>query len=163
MDHAAPPPPALPTQPEEADFARRVRDSFARQGAMRAIGAAIARVAAGKVEIALPFGDGVAQQHGFFHGGIVSALLDSACGYAALSLMPADAAVLTVEFKISFLAPARGALLLARGRVVKPGRTLSFCEGEAVLPGPDGGPDERRVATMSATMICVRDRPDLRG
>ena len=136
--------------------ADRVRASFARQGAMGLLGAKLARVFPGLVEIALPYREDLAQQHGFFHGGIVSAVLDSACGYAALSRMPADRGVLTVEFKISFVAAASGDRLFARGRVVKSGRTLVFCDGEALVPAADG---ERVVATMTATMMAVHNRP----
>ena len=123
---------------------------------MGLLGAKLARVFPGLVEIALPYREDLAQQHGFFHGGIVSAVLDSACGYAALSRMPADRGVLTVEFKISFVAAASGDRLFARGRVVKSGRTLVFCDGEAAVPAPHG---ERVVATMTATMMAVHNRP----
>jgi uncharacterized protein (TIGR00369 family) len=130
---------------------QRVRDSFARQGAMGFLGASVEQVAPGSVTLILPFRDELSQQHGFFHGGIVSAMLDTACGFAALERSAPDAAVLTVEFKLNFTAPARGVLLRATGRVIKAGRTLSVCLGEAEV---DGKP----CATMLATMMLTTDR-----
>ncbi len=134
-------------------MSERVRESFARQGAMSLIGARLADVGAGTVTITLQYRPEVGQQHGFFHGGIIATVLDSACGYAALTTMDADAAVLTVEFKTIFLAPAAGTALRAAGRVRKAGRTLVFCEASAFVASPRG---EREVATMTATMMAVR-------
>ncbi len=125
-----------------------VRLDFARQGAMALFGAALTHVAPGEVDIALPFRDAVGQHHGFFHGGIVAAILDTACGLAALSLMPDEAGVVSAEFKLNFLAPARGSLVIAAGRVVKSGRLLSVCTGEARVEG-------KLVALMQATMCAV--------
>ena len=142
----------------DPNFEARVRASFARQTAMKTIGASLTRVAPGEVEIQLPFRDDLTQQHGFFHGGLVAAILDSACGYAALSLMPAEAAVLTVEYKINFVSPARGERLIALGRVTKPGRILTVCAGDVVAP--DGGQD-KVVATMLATIMALYERPDV--
>lgn len=147
-------------RPSDADFEARVRASFARQTFMQTLGACLVRVAPGEVEIELPCRPEISQQHGFVHAGAVASIVDSACGYAALTLMPADAAVLSVEYKINLTAPAEGERIVARGRVLKPGRTLHVCLGEAVAVR-DGA--ERSVATMLATMICVRDRPDLIG
>lgn len=144
--------------PRDPEYAARVRRSFGRQGAMRLMGAELSRVEPGEVEIASPFRPEVSQQHGFFHGGVVAALLDSACGYAALSLMAPGAAVLTAEFKINFLAPARPGVLLARGRVVRPGRTLLVCLGRAYVRDEAG---ETEVALTTATMAAVTGRPDL--
>lgn len=132
------------------DVAERVRASFARQEFMALIGASLVRIEPGEVEIELPHEGRLAQQHGYTHAGAVATVLDSACGYAALTLMDEGVAVLTVEFKISLLAPATGAVL-ARGRVVKTGRTLTFCVGEALV-------GETTVATFSATMMAVRGR-----
>jgi uncharacterized protein (TIGR00369 family) len=137
-------------QPEDPHFDARIRSSFQRQKIMKTIGALISRIAPGEVEIALPFRDDLTQQHGYIHGGIVTAIADSACGYAALSLSPAGAEVLTVEFKVNFLAPAREARLVARGHVIRPGRTISVCEGEVLAMSGD---IEERIATMLATMI----------
>ena len=144
--------------PADPRFEERVRASFARQGLMTTLGAALERVAPGEVDIRLPYGPGLTQQHGFLHAGAVTAAVDSACGYAALTLMPAGTAVLTVEFKVSLLAPSRGESFLARGRVVKHGRTLTFCSGEVVAT--DRG-EQRVVATMTATAITVQGRSGL--
>src|SRR3954463_2134764 len=116
--------------PRDPDFERRVRASFARQAAMHTLGVTLERVAPGEVDLALPFRDDLTQQHGFLHAGVVTAAVDSACGYAALSLMEPGAAVLSVEFKVNLLAPARGAHFRAVGRVVRAGRTLSVVTGE---------------------------------
>ena len=145
-------------QPPDPGFERRVRESFSRQRAMATLGAVISRVAPGEVDIELPFREDLTQQHGFLHAGVVTAAVDSACGYAALSLMPAGAAVLTVEFKVNLVAPAAGERFLARGRVVKPGRTLMVCTGEVVAPR---GAEERLVAVMQATMMVLQDRGGL--
>ena len=137
-------------RPEDSDFEARVRASFRRQAIMETIGAVLARVAPGEVEIELPFGDTLTQQHGYVHGGIITAIADSACGYAALTLLPAGAEVLTVEYKINFLAPARGTRFVARGCVIRPGRTITVCRGDvtAVESGA-----QVPVASMLATMI----------
>jgi uncharacterized protein (TIGR00369 family) len=133
----------------------RVRASFARQGLMRTLGAALGAVAPGSVEIALVPSPAVSQQHGFVHAGAVSAIADSAAGYAALSLMPPGAGVLTTEFKINLVAPAAGDRLVARGRVVKAGRTLTLAQAE-VFSESDGG--ERLVALLTATLMTVQGR-----
>ncbi len=146
-----------PFKPQDPDYIRRVSESFARQRIMQTIGATLTRVTPGEVEIALPFRDDLTQQHGFLHAGVVTTIVDSACGYAALSLMPPGAGVLTVEFKLNLLAPASGARMLARGRVVKPGRTITVCAGEVVAE--DEGGTEKLVATMTATAITIHDRP----
>jgi uncharacterized protein (TIGR00369 family) len=145
--------------PADADFAARVRASFERQAVMRTLGAALAEVHAGRVVIAMAHQPGLCQQHGFLHAGIVSTALDSACGYAAFSLMPADAAVLTIEFKVNLLAPARGPDFRFEGEVVKAGRTISVVEGKAWQL--DGG-KHSLVATMTATVMTVLGRSDLK-
>jgi uncharacterized protein (TIGR00369 family) len=145
---------------QDADFAGRVRTSFARQELMRTLGASLLLVEPGVVEIELPYQAGLTQQHGFLHAGAVAAVLDSACGYAALTLMPADAAVLSIEFKVNLLAPARGERLLARGAVRRSGRTITVCDADAFM-SEDGR--DKLVATMLATMMCVRGREDLSG
>ena len=125
---------------------------------MATIGAQLVRVVPGEVELEMPFREDLTQQHGFLHAGIVTALVDSACGYAALSVLDRDAAVLSVEFKVNLLAPARGERMRAVGRVVKPGRTLVVCTGEVVAVA---GRAESVVALIQATMMAVRGRPEL--
>lgn len=139
------------------DFAARVRDSFARQGAMALIGARIEHLAPGACDLAIDRRPEVLQQHGYFHGGIVGALADSAGGYAAFTLMNADASILTVEYKINLLAPADGESLIARGRVVRPGRTLVIarCDVQVVRDG-----QERLCATSLQTLMTLAGRPD---
>jgi uncharacterized protein (TIGR00369 family) len=160
-------------QPRDPDFERRVRSSFARQAAMATLGAALEHVRPGEVHLTLPYRASLTQQHGFLHAGIVTAVLDSACGYAALSLMEPEAAVLSVEFKVQLLAPARGELFRARGRVVRAGRTLTVVAGELRAHGngesasvPTDTKDETSggelVALLNGTMMAVRDRPALR-
>jgi len=138
-------------------FADRVRASFDRQPAMRTLGVMLQDVAPGEVVLRMLHRPELTQQHGFIHAGVLSAALDSACGYAAFSLMPADAAVLTIEFKVNLLAPALGPRLRFEGRVVKPGRTISVVEGRALQSAGDGGP-EKLVATMTATVMTVVGR-----
>jgi uncharacterized protein (TIGR00369 family) len=133
----------------------RVRRSFAGQAAMETIGATLQRVAPGEVEIVMPMAPHVTQQHGFVHGGVVGMIADSACGFSALSTMEADTAVLTAEFKINFLSPAAGERLIARGRVVKGGRTLILTMAEVEA---ETGGERKLVAMMTATMMCVRGR-----
>ena len=139
--------------PLGAAVVARVRASFARQGAMATLGAEMADVAAGQVTIALPNEPRLSQQAGFLHAGVVVAALDSACGYAALTLMPDDAEVLTVELKVNLLAPAGGDRLVAEGEVVRAGRTLTVCRGNAYA---QQGSDRVHVATMLATMVRRR-------
>ena len=146
--------------PKVADFEQRVRTSFARQAFMTTIGARLVRVEPGSVVIELPFRAELTQQHGFLHAAVVTAIVDTACGYAALSLMAENAAVLTVEYKVNFLAPAAGESLIATGRVLKPGTTITVCTGE-VSAVADG--QEKLIATMQATMMALRDREGLWG
>src|SRR5512137_1906873 len=121
----------------DPQFEQRVRDSFARQAAMTLIGATMTRVEPGRCEIELPVRDELTQQHKFVHGGVLGMIADSAGGYAAFTLMPADSSVLTVEYKINMLAPAKGERLVARGEVVKPGRTLSIVRADVyAIEGP---------------------------
>ncbi|HEY6101460.1 MAG TPA: PaaI family thioesterase [Anaeromyxobacter sp.] len=142
-------------EPADPAFASRVRESFGRQRLLATLGASLGRVAPGEVEIRLPFREDLAQQHGFMHAGAMTAVVDTACGYAALTLMSQGAAVLTVEFKVNLLAPGKGEAVVARARVLKPGRTLTVVAGD-VLAVERGV--ERLVATMLATMMTVRDR-----
>ena len=116
--------------PPDPDFETRVRTSFSQQGMLAALGAQIGLLRAGEVHLGAPFDARFTQQDGFLHAGIVTTLMDSACGYAAYSLMPAASRVLSVEFKVNLLAPARGERFRAEGRVIKAGRTITVCEGK---------------------------------
>jgi uncharacterized protein (TIGR00369 family) len=133
-------------------FEARVRESFERQRLMESIDARLRRVTPGEVEIEAPVRADLSQQHGYLHAGVVTALLDSACGYSALTLSPPGTEVLSVEFKVNFLAPASGTVVVARGRVVRAGRSITVCAGDAVVTD-----DSRKttVATMLATMLIV--------
>jgi uncharacterized protein (TIGR00369 family) len=143
--------------PPDPDFEMKVRDSFARQTFMRTIGAVLADVGPGRCTVVLPHREDLCQQHGFIHGGVTTTIADTAAGYAAFSLMPAGSSVLTTEFKINLLAPARGDRLIARAEVLKPGRTLSVVSVEVFAE--DRGV-ETCIAAMLATLICLRDTPD---
>jgi uncharacterized protein (TIGR00369 family) len=136
----------------DPEFESRVRASFGAQQVMLTIGASLVHIRPGEVRIELPFNPALTQQHSYLHAGVLGIIVDSACGYAAYTLMPAGSEVLTVEYKINFLSPAKGQLFVAVGRVVKPGRTLTVCAGE-VWARDDGEP--KLVAAMQATMICV--------
>jgi uncharacterized protein (TIGR00369 family) len=136
-------------------FEQRVRDSFARQRFMATLGATLEHVRPGEVLIALPFSEALTQQHGFLHAGVAIAVVDSACGYAALSLMEPGAGVMSVEFKVNLLAPAAGNRFVAMGRVIKSGRTLTVCHGELRAVQEDG---EVVVAVLQGTMMTVRGR-----
>ena len=139
----------------DPDFEARVRASFARQQFMSTLGARIERVLPGEVAISIPFRADLTQQHGFLHAGVVTSVVDSACGYAALSLMEPGAAVLAVEFKVNLLAPAAGSSFLAVGRVVRSGRTLTVCAGELVATNEER---DTIVALLQGTMMAVRER-----
>ncbi len=139
------------------DFAARVRDSFARQAAMQLIGARLTIVEPGRCVIELPVRDELTQQHGYVHGGVVGMIADSAGGYAGFTLMPADASVLTVEYKINMLAPAAGDLLVATGEVLKPGRTLSIVRAEVIALQGDR---RTRVAAMQQTLMVMHGIAD---
>lgn len=145
----------LPPQTEPG-FEQRVRDSFGRQPAMTLIGAQLQRVEPGEVEIVLPYRPEITQQHGFVHAGMIGAALDSACGYAALTVMPAGTGILTIEYKLNCLAPGVGERIRLIGRVRKPGRTILLVEGEALAVAADGS--EKLVATMTATEMTIRGR-----
>jgi uncharacterized protein (TIGR00369 family) len=151
--------PAARFEPRDPAYAERVRASFGRQGAMATIGAELVAVEPGAVVIELPWAAGLTQQHGFLHAGIVAAALDSACGYAGSSLMAADAGVLTIEYKVNLLAPAQGQRFRMIGQVIKPGRTITVSEGRAWAI--DGG-REKLIATMTATLMTITGRDDVR-
>lgn len=139
------------------DYADRVRASFGRQRIMSLLGAELTRIAPGSCEIRLPFREDLTQQHGYFHGGVAGTIADSAAGYAGFSLMPEDSSVLTVEFKLNLVAPADGDALVARGRVIKPGRTLFVCAAD-VMVCRDGG--EILCATLLQTLMTMHGRSD---
>jgi uncharacterized protein (TIGR00369 family) len=145
----------VPLVPQDPDFEARVRRSFAKQRVMETIGARLVRVAPGEVDVELPFREDLTQQHGFLHAGVVGTVLDSACGYAAFTLMPAAAEVLSIEFKVNLLAPARGERIIARGRVVRAGRTITVSTADAFAV-QDGA--ERHVSTMTATLMAIIGR-----
>ena len=135
-------------------FVDEIKKSFARQSVMQLIGAVLGRIEPGIVEIILPYRSDLAQQHGFLHAGIVTTIVDSACGYAAFSLMPEGAEVLSVEFKVNMLRPARGSRFVARGEVIKAGRTLTVVRGEVF--GLTDAAQKELVATMQGTMMTVK-------
>jgi uncharacterized protein (TIGR00369 family) len=141
-----------PFEPRHPAFETRVRASFERQRLMATIGARLARVTPGAVEIEAPVKEGLSQQHGYVHAGVLTALMDSACGYSALSLLPPGMEVLSVEYKVNFLSPAVGERFVARGRVERPGKQITVCSGEIVALT---GSEEKRVAVMLATMVAV--------
>ena len=139
-------------EPLDPDFRTRVTSSFSRQAFMATLGASLELIEPGEVHIALPFSTHLSQQHGYLHAGATTAIADSANGYAALTLAPADAEVLAVEFKINLMVPGSGPRFLARGRVLRPGRRLSVCLAEVVALN---GPDQEVIATMLST-ISIR-------
>jgi uncharacterized protein (TIGR00369 family) len=140
---------------ENAGYEERIRASFAKQGLMSTLGATLTKVAPGFVEIALRPAPAISQQHGFVHAGAVSAIADSAAGYAALSLMQPDRGVLTTEFKINLVAPAAGDRIVARGKVIKAGRTLTLAQTEVFAERVG---QEKLIALLTATMMSVEGR-----
>jgi uncharacterized protein (TIGR00369 family) len=142
----------LTPAPPNPDFEIAVRESFARQSVMATIGARLTRIAPGELSIELAFRQDLTQQDGFVHAGIVATILDSACGYAAMTLVPAGARVLTVEFKANFLAPARGERVVARASVVRSGRTLTVSQADAFAVATE---KETLVATMLGTIMTL--------
>ena len=141
----------------DPDFEARVRASFERQAFMHYIGAELAVIAPGRAEIRLPWRPELGQQHAYFHGGVIGTIADNACGYAAFSLAAESDSVLTVEYKLNLVAPGKGEALVARGEVVKPGRTLSVCEARvyAIEKGR-----ERLCAIALETLMMLPDTPD---
>ena len=142
-------------QPSDRNYAARVRASFDKQKLMATLGATLESVSPGAVTLRLPFRDDLTQQHGFLHAGAIASVADSACGYAALSLMPVGADVLSIEFKINMLSPARGDALLARGEVIRAGRKIMVCRADVFSIT---GKEEKLVAAMQGTMIVAEDR-----
>jgi len=141
-------------KPSNTNYQEDLRQGFARQRVMEKIGAYLISVEPGLVEIGLSFREDLTQQNGYLHAGIVTTIVDSACGFAAYSLMPAGSAVLTVEYKVNLMSPARGDKFIATGRVIKPGRTLTVCAGDVVAIV---GEERRQVAMMQATMIRIAE------
>jgi uncharacterized protein (TIGR00369 family) len=132
----------------------RVRESFARQRIFTILNGKITHISPGKLYIEAPFDERFTQQDGFLHAGIVTTLMDSACGFAAYTLMPDDSRVLSVEFKVNLLSPAQGERFRAEGHVIKPGKTLTVCEGKLFTLSDVR---EKLLAVMQATMICIRE------
>lgn len=146
-------------QLDEAQI-ERIRASFAQQGAMSTLGAELTRIEYGAVDLCFNWAPGLTQQHGFIHAGMMSAAIDSACGYAGFSVMPPEAGVLSIEFKINLLAPAKGQRFRCEGRILKPGRTVVVTEGKAF--SIDEG-QEKLVASMNCTLMAIYDRPGVSG
>lgn len=146
--------------PADPDFEQRTRASFARQGAMAHLGAVIGRVEPGRVEISMPFRAELSQQHGFFHAGMIATIADSAGGYAAFTLFPAEAGVLTVEFKLNLLAAADGELASAQGEVIRSGRTLTVCRIDAFVEKQG---KRTHCATGTQTLMCLVGRSGVKG
>ena len=144
--------------PANPDFERAVRESFVEQRVMRLIGAELSTVASGLVEISLPFRPDLTQQDGFLHAGVITTIADSAAGYAAYTMMPAGSRVLSVEFKVNLMRPARGETFVARAEVVKSGRTLSVVRADVFAI--NGAGDKEMVATMQGTMMCLAGLPE---
>ena len=141
--------------PAFADYESRVRSSFEQQGIMKTIGATLTRVTPGEVHIDLPFSQAVTQQHGYIHAGIITTVVDTACGYSANTLMPAHSEVLTIEYKVNFLAPAKGEKIVGIGKVVRASRSITVCSGE-VWAFHNG--QEQLVAVMQTTMMTMKGK-----
>jgi uncharacterized protein (TIGR00369 family) len=144
-------------EPSDPDYRARVQASFDRQGAMRLIGARLAKMGPGYCSIELPYRSDLTQQHGYLHAGVVSAIADSAGGYAGFTLFPSDASVLTVEYKLNLIAPAAGERLIAEANVVKPGRTLVITRGEVYA---ETAGKRTLCAIMQQTLIVLSGKPD---
>jgi uncharacterized protein (TIGR00369 family) len=145
------------TVPPDPDYERRVRSSFDRQGAMRLIGARLAKLGPGYCCVELPYRDDLTQQHGYIHAGVVGAIADAAGGYAGFTLFPADASVLTVEYKLNLIAPAVGERLIAEAGIVKSGRTLAITRGEVYA---ERAGQRTLCAIMQQTLMVMAGTPD---
>lgn len=145
-------------EPRNPAYAQRVQSSFDRQQVMVLLGARVARLAPGECEIQLPYKPELSQQHGYFHGGIIGTIADSAGGYAGFTLMPENSSVLTIEYKMNLLAPGDGDLLIARGHVLKSGRTLVVAQVDVFVVK---GGRETLCATLLQTLMTMHGRPDL--
>ena len=146
----------MPFDHKDPNFKTRVQESFSKQKLMHTMGANIATIEAGHVVLEMPFSESFTQQHGFLHAGTVTTMMDSAAGYAAFSLMPPQAEVLTIELKTNLISPARGEFFRFEGNVIKPGRTITFCEATAYALDASGS--QKKIATMAATMMSVVDQ-----
>jgi uncharacterized protein (TIGR00369 family) len=144
-------------QPSDPDYEKRVRASFARQGIMTTLGASLIRLVPGEAEIEFSYSPALTQHNGYIHAGVITTVVDSACGYAAYTLMPAESDVLSIEYKVNFMSPAMGETFRGVGRVVKAGRTVTVCSGD-VIAVANGV--EKVVATMLATMITMGRQPE---
>jgi uncharacterized protein (TIGR00369 family) len=142
------------------DLEGRIRESFSRQTIMATIGASLESVEKGRVVITLPYAKHICQQHGFLHAGVVTTIVDSACGYAGLTMMSEESAVLTVEFKVNLMAPAKGERFIADGKVVKAGRTLTVTQGEVIAIEGD---KRTTVAIITATLMRLEATNGLKG
>jgi uncharacterized protein (TIGR00369 family) len=140
-------------KPQSANFAERVKNIFAGQPVMRYIGAHLTRIEPGAVDIEIAYQKSLTQQNGFMHAGVITTIADSACGYAAFSLMPDEADVLSVEFKVNLLAPATGDRFLAEGRVLRAGRTLTVARGDVFAFSATG---RKQIAAMQATIMSFK-------
>lgn len=136
----------------DPNYEARVRSSFEKQEAMKTIGASLVKMSPGEMVIEFPYDQSLTQQNGYIHAGVLTTVVDSACGYAAYTLMPADSDVLSIEFKVNFMSPAKGETFRAIGKVLKSGRTITVCSGDVVAIEKG---KESIVATMQATMICL--------
>ncbi len=145
---------------DSEDVHERIRQSFARQGAMETLGAELTRISQGVVEIELPFDMKLTQQHGILHAGVISAALDSACSYAAYTVIAPDASLLTIEFKVNLMSPGRGDRFLFRGEITKPGSTIIVADGRGYAVGD--GP-AKLIASMTSTLMVVRGREGITG
>jgi len=146
--------------PRNPDYENAVQTSFSKQGVMDHIGAKLVKVEPGFCEIEMPYAEHLCQQHGFIHAGIVSTVADSAGGYAGFSLMPEGDGVLTIEFKVNLMAPAAGEKLIARGQVIRAGKTITVAQSDAYMV--QGG-KEKHVATLQLTLMCVTGNPTVSG
>lgn len=147
-------------QPADPHYRDRVRESFDKQGLMKTLGAELTAIRPGFCEIRMPYGEGLTQQHGFFHAGGLAAIVDTAGGYAGFTLFDESDGILTVEFKVNLVAPATGEAVIARGEVIRPGRTLCVTKGE-VVSVVDG--EEKVCALMQQTLMRIVNRPDVVG
>ncbi|QFY62113.1 PaaI family thioesterase [Rhizobium grahamii] len=148
------------TEEQHGDFRERIRQNFARQAALQTIGAELTRIEHAMVEIELPFDVKLTQQHGILHAGVISAALDSACGFAAYTVIDAEASILTIEFKVNLMSPGRGDRFLFRGEITKPGSNIIVADGRGYAVG-DGA--AKLIASMTSTMMIIRGREGITG